>query len=351
MKKYILFFLLLFIFPISIYAHSRSTIVMDVDSGRVLYAKNSSEKQLIASITKIMTAIVVLENCDMEKEITVGEEVLSMYGTNIYIKPGEVIKVKDLLYGLMLRSGNDAAITLAVQTFGEEEFIKKMNDKAKELGMRNTLFQNPHGLDDDTKNSSTAYDMALLGRYAFQNQLYRKIISTKRYITKSSLKSYDWYNRMSLLNRYEYCVGGKNGYTPRAGKTLVSYAQKGNATLMIVTLDNDNIYEMHRQLYETYFSKYKKYTIINPRTFHLDSNIIQGHYNIKDSFEYLLSENEIGKVSTLIEFYPVTKEKKAGLVHIKLYDKEIGTLDIYQDDTIKKEDISIFQKIRNLFIR
>lgn len=350
MKKILLFTLIVFLFPFSTYAYSRSTIVMDVDSGRVLYSKNSSEKRLIASITKIMTAVIVLENCELEKEIIVGDEVRSIYGTNIYIKPGEVLTIKDLLYGLMLRSGNDAAITLAAQTFGIEEFVKKMNAKAQELGMQNTLFTNPHGLDDDTKNYSSAYDMALLGRYAFQNSLYRQIVSTKKYVTKSSLKSYIWYNRMSLLNRYEYCVGGKNGYTPKAGKTLVSYAQKNNTTLMIVTLDNDNLYETHRQLYETYFSKYQKYVILNPKSFQLDSTIIKGNYYIKESFEYVLSMDELEDVSTLVEFYPVTKEKKAGIIHVHLNDKEIGKIDIYQKDKKEKKDISIFQKIRNLFV-
>ena len=199
--KKIIFFTILFLFPIYVFADSgNSTIIMDVDSGRILYEKNANQKQLIASTTKIMTCIIVLENSNIENEIVVGDEVLSMYGTNIYIEPGEKIKIKDLLYGLMLRSGNDAAITLAHNTLGEEKFIKKMNDKAKELNMNSTVFNNPHGLDDKTENFSTAYDMALLSKYAYGNSVYRKIISTKKYITKSSIKSYTWYNRMSLVN-------------------------------------------------------------------------------------------------------------------------------------------------------
>ena len=233
-----------------------SSIIMDVDSGRILYQKNIHEKKLIASTTKIMTFLITYENSNIEKEITVGEEVLSMYGTNIYIEVGEKMKIKDLLYGLMLRSGNDAAITLAVNTLGEEEFIRKMNEKAKEIGMINTVFENPHGLDEDTKNISTAYDMALLSQYAFQNKLYQEIISTKKYSTKSSIKSYTWYNRMSLLNNYKYCIGGKNGYTPKAGKTLVSYAKKENMILTIVTLKDNDIYNNHKNLYENYFNKY-----------------------------------------------------------------------------------------------
>ena len=150
---------------------------MDIDSKRVLYANNIHEKKLIASTTKIMTAIVAIENNkDLNKIITIGEEILTMYGTNIYIEPKEQITIKDLLYGLILRSGNDAAIALATSTSKtEESFVKLMNEKAQELGMKNTIFQNSHGLDDNTKNYSTAYDMALLSSYAYQNKIYREI--------------------------------------------------------------------------------------------------------------------------------------------------------------------------------
>ena len=254
--KRILLFVIMF-FPsvtLAISVSSNNAILIDQDTGRVLYSKNINQKRLIASTTKIMTCIVILENEDLNRKMVVGEEVLTMYGTNIYIEVGEELMVKDLLYGLMLRSGNDAAITLAVQSFGEEKFVEMMNEKAQELGMKNTTFQNPHGLDEKTKNTSTAYDMALLSRYAFQNPTYREIIFTKKYVTKSNKKSYVWYNRMSLLNQYEYCVGGKNGYTPRAGKSLVSYAKKGDMILTIVSLDDDSIYENHKELYEKYFS-------------------------------------------------------------------------------------------------
>ena len=275
MKKLII--LILILFPINIYADSgRSTVVMDIDSGRIVYSKNMYEKKLIASTTKIMTCILVLENMNLDKEIIVGEEVLSMYGTNIYLEVGEKIKVRDLLYGLMLRSGNDAALTLAINTFGtEESFVKKMNSKAQEIGMKDTIFNNPHGLDDKTYNYSTAYDMALLSKYAYQNKNYRKIISTKKYITKSSIKSYVWYNRVELLNKYKYSLGGKNGYTPKAGKTLVSVASKDDLTYTIVSLDDNDIYNNHRYLYEKYFAKYKKFLIIDKDKFLKNTNLIK----------------------------------------------------------------------------
>ena len=154
---------------------------MDLDSGRILYENNPNRKMLIASITKIMTAIVAIENGDLTKEITVGDEVLSMYGTNIYVEVGEKMKLRDLLYGLLLRSGNDASVVIAKAVGGsEEKFVELMNKKAKEIGMKNTIFRNSHGLDEETENYSTAYDMALLSRYAYKNKTYRNIVSTNK---------------------------------------------------------------------------------------------------------------------------------------------------------------------------
>ena len=312
MKKFLFIFLFLLLIPYSVLADTgRSTIVMDIPSGRILYQKNPHEKRLIASITKIMTCIVVLENANIDDSIVVGEEVLSMYGTNIYVEVGEELTIKDLLYGLMLRSGNDAAITLAVNTLGEEAFVQKMNEKAKEIGMKDTTFENPHGLDDTTKNYSTAYDMALLSRYAYQNPAYREIISTKKYLTKSSVKSYAWYNRMSLINQYKNCIGGKNGYTPKAGKTLVSYAKKDNTIFTIVSLDDDSIYGNHKELYEKYFSLYENYTIVDSEDFHIESTFTEGDLYLKESFQYLLSQEEKEQVTTLVELYPMMKDKKA----------------------------------------
>ena len=217
-----IFLFMLFLIPINVFASdtSKASIVMDVDSGRILYSHNINEKRLIASITKIMTATVALENGDVNKIITAGDEVLKMYGTNIYIELNERMSLKDLLYGLMLRSGNDAAVVIANGVSGsEEKFVKLMNDKASEIGMRNTTFNNCHGLDEKTENYSTAYDMALLSRYIYnKSSLYRKITSTYKYKLETDQKSYLWYNRNKLLKSYKYCISGKTGYTPRAGK-------------------------------------------------------------------------------------------------------------------------------------
>lgn len=349
MKKFIFAVTIIFLFPLTTFAYS--SVVMDVDSGRVLYEKNPNEKNLIASTTKVMTCIIVLENSDINNEITIGEEILDMVGTNIYISVGEKMKIEDLLYGLMLRSGNDAAQTLAVNTLGYDKFIAKMNEKAKDLKMNNTIFSNPHGLDDDTMNYSTAHDMALLSRYAYQNKTYRKIISTKKYTTKSSLKSYVWYNRMSLINQYKKCIGGKNGYTPKAGKSLVSYAKNEDLTLTIVSLDDSEIYENHKNMYNIYFSKYKNYNIVDSGNISFPDSFNQGKLYIKDSFKYPLLENELDNISTLVKVDTPKKNNVTGEVIISLDNKEIGKVNIYLKEEKKLKDKSIFQKLKELFIR
>lgn len=300
-----------------------------------------------------MTCIITLENSSLEKVVTVGDEVLEMYGTNIYIEVSEKISIKDLLYGLMLRSGNDAAVVLAKNVFGsEEKFVMEMNKKAKELGMKNTKFSNPHGLDEDTKNYSTARDMAILSKYAYQNKIYREIVGTKKYSCKTNFKSYLWYNRMSLINNYKSCIGGKNGYTPSAGKTLVSLASEDDMVLSIVTLKDADLYNNHENMYKKYFNEYKLYTIIDKNNFIMDSNFIDSEVYIKKSFKYPLSEDELSSVSTVVKINNNYNEdeKIVGKIIIKFKEEEIGNIDIYRKIN-KKKDKNILQKFKNLFIR
>ena len=352
--KKIIIFLFLFFLPFSVLADSgHSTVVMELSSGRVLYSKNQDDSRLIASITKIMTCIVVLENSSLNEKVVVGDEVLEMYGTSLYLSVGEVISVRDLLYGLMLRSGNDAAVTLAVHTMGSEKaFVSKMNEKAKMIGMKNTSFSNPHGLDEETKNYSTAYDMALLSQYAYQNKVYRKIIQTKKYQAKSSMKSYVWYNRMSLLKQYENCIGGKNGYTPNAGKTLVSYAKKNSMVLTIVSLDDENHYQNHQNLFEYYFSKYQLYTIVDKNQFSVPYSFFSHDVYLKQSFQYPLKEGEVQNIQTLLSYHPLQRNQSIGNVTIYLNRDIIGKVSLYQKEKKKtKKSLSLVQKVRDLLLR
>lgn len=343
MRK-LLFFIFIFLFPINVFA--KSYIVMDVDSGRVLESSDSHNKLLIASTTKIMTCIVTLENAQLDKEVTVGDEIDGIDGTNIYITKGEKIKIIDLLYGLMLRSGNDASMVLSYNVFEDyNTFISKMNEYAEKIGMKDTIFHNPHGLDDQSTNKSTAYDLALLGQYAYKNELFRKIISTKKYLTSTNIKSYAWYNRVSILNNYKYSTGGKNGYTPKAGKALVSFAEKDGLKLVCVSLDDSDIYETHKKLFNKVFDNYKKYIIVDKNKFYIDSSLINEDVYLKKSFSYPLKEDELDKVSTFI------KVDNDSRIIIKLGDKEIGNIKLYKKKVNKKKEFNLFQWFSNLFTR
>lgn len=295
-----------------------------------------------------MTAILAIENGDLDKKVIVGEEVLSMYGTNIYVEVGEKMTMRDLIYGLLLRSGNDAAVVIAKEIGGTEaKFVQMMNSKAREIGMKNTVFKNPHGLDEVTENYSTAYDMALLSKYAFSNKIYRKIVATKKYEVSTGKKTYLWYNRNRLLDNYKYCTGGKNGYTPSAGKTLVSTASKGNLNLTIVSLNDGDSYSNHQNLYENMFSKYHRYKIVDKDSFVVSKEFSHKNVYLKKSFYYPLTDREINDIRTVVHFFDSSSSDKVGVVDIYLNNQKIGNLSIYEQEK-KKEQFSFFRWIKNL---
>ncbi len=345
MKK-VLVILLLFLIPLNVFCKedtfdtAKSSIVMDLDSGRVLYENNADEERLIASITKIMTCIIAIEQGDLDSDVEAGEEILKMYGTSIYLELNEKMKLIDLLYGLMLRSGNDASVVIAKEVAGtEEKFVEMMNEKAKEIGMTNTTFSNPHGLDEETKNYSTARDMAKLSRYAYKNKTYRKIIGTEEYRVKTDNKSYLWYNRMKLLGDYKYCTGGKNGYTPSAGKTLVTTHKKGNLKITVVTLYDNDEYNNHERLAEYAFDNYSNYDIVDKNDF--DLVIDDNKYYVNKSFSYPLTEEEKNNVKVLASIDDSIKSGKVGKVgniNISLNNKTLKKIPLYIKEEKKKEN-------------
>ena len=239
-------------------------------------------------------------------------------------------------------------ISLAIQTAGTcENFVKLMNEKAKSIGMKNSFFNNPHGLDDNTENYSTAYDMALLSKYAYQNPIYRKIVSTKKYTTKTNKKTYIWYNRNKLLNNYQYCTGGKNGYTPKASKTLVTTASKEGLNLTIVSLHDYDTYSTHKKLYEELLNEYRNYLIIDKNKFNHQNN---NNLYLKESFYYPLKEEEKDTIKTLVNIEQKSKNNITGKINIYLKDNKIGQLNIYQRKKTPKKK-TLYQKIKKLFTR
>ena len=226
-----------------------AAILMDADSGEVLYEKDAARKMRIASTTKIMTALVVLEYARLTDTIMVTNDHM-VEGSSMYLKPGEVVTVEELLYGLLLCSGNDAALALADCCGGLEAFVAAMNDKAAALGMTGTSFANPNGLDDEN-HYSTARDMAVLAAYAAQEPTFRRICSTRT----ATVGGRTMTNHNKLLSQVEGCIGMKTGYTKAAGRTLVSCAERQGRRLVAVTLCDGNDWADHKALYEMGFAE------------------------------------------------------------------------------------------------
>ena len=250
------------IFPCQAMAVSTSataTVLMDVDSGRVLYARNEDAKMLIASTTKIMTALVALENGDLHQSVEVSAEAAGTEGSSMYLRAGETLTLETLLYGLMLCSGNDAAIAVAQGVCGStEKFVKLMNRKAKELGMTRTSFANPNGLDDPA-HYSTARDMAVLACAAMNNETFSRIVSTRSVTVGGRTLT----NHNKLLSGVEGCIGLKTGYTKAAGRTLVSCVRRNGQRLVAVTLQDGNDWADHAALFDYGFETYPAKTVIS----------------------------------------------------------------------------------------
>ncbi len=356
MKKVILL-VVMFLIPIKIMAISASSaIVMDLDTGRVLYGYNISDERLIASTTKIMTALIAIEKGNLEEVVKVSDIIYKAYGSGIYIEVGEEIKLKDLIYGLLLRSGNDAALAIAEAVAGsKEEFVYLMNGYASNLGMKNTKFYNPHGLEENNGvgNTSTAYDMAILTKYAMENSTFREIFKTKNYTVKTNYKTYVWHNKNKLLNE-EYITGGKTGFTEKARRTLVTTGSKDNINLVVVTLNDPNDWNDHKELYNNIFKNYQSYQILNKEDFKIKD---EEYYKndtlyINNDYYLTLTKKELKSVSIN---YNLTKVKDygndtlVGYAEVKINDKIYHKEPIYVKKEVKKEKISWWQKFKRWF--
>ena len=229
-----------------------SAILVDADSGRVLYEQNADAKMLIASTTKILTALVAIREGDLSQVVTVKREATLTEGSSMYLKEGEQLTLETLLYGLLLCSGNDAAVAIADAVGGSQAgFVKLMNETARELGMEHSSFANPNGLDDED-HYSTARDMAKLACAAVNNETLMRIASTRTVTIGGRTMT----NHNKLLSYMDGCIGLKTGYTKAAGRTLVSCAERNGQRLVAVTLQDGNDWADHQALYEYGFATY-----------------------------------------------------------------------------------------------
>lgn len=318
---------------------ANKAILLEVETGRVIYEKRADEKSLIASTTKIMTALIVCEQCNVLDRVQIPKEAVGIEGSSIYLQEGEVLTVQELLYGMMLHSGNDAATALAIYCGGTVEgFAQKMNDKARLLKLGNTHFVNPHGL-DAPDHYSTARDLANLTRYAMENPIFAKTVSAKTV----TVGSRTFTNHNKLLWRVEGADGVKTGYTKAAGRILVSAAQRQGRRLIAVTIEDGNDWADHAALYEQGFSGYSVRQLV-------DKGQCLGYLQVfggqgpevkviaTEDFSYALRPDETPTIRLSqkgMTFAPVVQGGDAGFAWICLGDKAVGKVAVEYADTVE----------------
>lgn len=330
------------ILPGKAYAVSaRSACLMDAVTGQILYQKDADRRSLIASTTKIMTALVVCEQCNVLDRMRIPKEAVGIEGSSMYLKEGEVLTIQELLYGLMLSSGNDAAVALAIYCGGTVEgFVDLMNDKAYTLGLANTRFENPNGL-DSPGHFSSAKDLAVLAAYAMENPVFAKTVSTKtvrvgeRYLT----------NHNKLLWRVPGADGVKTGYTRSAGRTLVSSAVRDDRRVVAVTLDDGNDWQDHRMLLEQGLSRFRLKDLIAEGDLLGTREVLGGEnrqveLRAAEGFRYHLAQGEKPYIllsGSEFSYAPVVSGGRAGFAYVMLGEKAVGRVPLVYGQTIEQE--------------
>ena len=331
---------------------AKSAILLDGQTGRVLYEKNPDEKSLIASTTKIMTALVVCEQANVLDRVRIPKEAVGIEGSSMYLQVGEVLTVQELLYGLMLRSGNDAAVALAIYCGGTVEgFAELMNDKAHRLGLENTHFVNPNGL-DSPGHYSTARDLAVLAAYAMENPIFAKTVSTKTI----SFGNRTLRNHNKLLWLLEGADGVKTGFTKAAGRILVSSCTRQGRRLIAVTINDGNDWHDHQYLMEDGFSNYIYSQIVHAGDVLGTLQVISGEAEAVEllageDFFYALTPQEQPKIvipEPGFLYAPVVQGEVAGYAHICLDGKSVGKVPLILGKTIElidEEKSSLWDKL------
>lgn len=339
---------------------AKSAVVMEKTSKRVLFEKNMHEKLPMASTTKIFTAIVAIENNqNLDEMIEIPPEAVGVPGSSVYLEKGEHLSIKDLLFGLMLPSGNDSAVALALVTSGSvEKFSELCNSFCKRVGALDTHLVNPHGLHDD-EHYTTAFDLALVSCYAMNNPIFREVVSTKKKVIPKEFDK-DGYERIlknknRLLEGFEGASGVKTGYTKKAGRCLVSSAERNGMEVICVVLNCNPMFEISEKLLDNAFKKYSLVKILDPY-YHVGSSRVKfGDEKIvnlfsKRGFVFPLTENEKTSVRVVTEvpdmlFAPVRKEQVVGSISVFCENRLIFSEKIYTME--KSESI----KIKDIFMR
>ncbi len=341
---------------------AKSAILMEATSGEIIFESNAHQQMPMASTTKIMTALVAIENCDIDEIVTISKEMTGAEGSSIYLKAGEKLTLGQLLYALMLQSANDSAEAIAVHISGSvDEFAKLMNKKAKELGLKNTHFTNPHGLDDEL-HYTTAYELAKITAYAIENDYFAKLVSTYKYtIPETELyPARVLVNHNKLLKQYDGCVGVKTGFTKKCGRCLVSAAEKDGVRLVAVTLSAPDDWNDHKKMLDYGFSQYKSVTLadVGSLTFELPvgcgikdkiwvSNTEKLSLTLKN--DNSLIKCKIEAIGGKLRFAPIEKGEHLADAVFYCNNKEIARIPLFSMEKIssvgnKKGIFDFFEK-------
>lgn len=318
---------------------AQKAIVADAATGTVLFERNADAQSLIASTTKIMTALLICEQCNVLDRMKIPAQSVGIEGSSMYLQEGEILTLQELLYGLMLSSGNDAAVALAIYCGGTVEgFTERMNDKARELGLKHTHFANPNGL-DAADNYSCASDLAVLAAYAMENPIFAKTVSTK------TVKAGNRYlrNHNKLLWMVEGADGVKTGYTKAAGRILVSSAQRQDRRLVAVTIQAPNDWEDHKYLLNKGFSEYENKTIVQSGTEVMKAPVFGGEKQeislvAAKSFTCALRPQEKpGFLRAGLDYVyaPAAAGADAGWVYVILNGKAMGKIPVVYGETVE----------------
>lgn len=338
LKRFAFFLSLIFIFPFTAYGadnSAQSAIVIDSDTGIILYEKNAYEERSIASTTKIMTALLAVESGKLNESVKITDEMLRTEGSSLGLRAGDSLSLSDLVTGMMLTSGNDSANSVAYfLSGGLEEFAALMNKRASEIGMNSTYFVTPSGLDEGGHHS-TAYDMALLTAEAVKNETFCSIVSKKSADIMIGKNKVTVYNHNKLLARDKNFFGVKTGYTKKAGRCLVS-AKKYNGNILIcVTLNAPDDWNDHINLMKSCEQKYNEYEIADT----IDINVVGGNENtVKASYGkkyYILSDLRLEIYHSPFLYAPVMQGDTIGYVCVYLNEKMIERLPIEADEDVK----------------
>lgn len=341
------------LFPMQVAAISaEKAVVMDAATGRVLYDRRAEEESLIASTTKIMTALVVCRQCNVLDRVRIPAEAVGIEGSSLYLREGEVMTVQDLLYGLMLHSGNDAAMALAIYCGGTVEgFVERMNDLARELGLENTHFANPHGL-DAPDHHSTAKDLATLAACAMDDPVFRQTVSTKTVTAgERSLR-----NHNKLLWQVEGADGVKTGYTRAAGRILVSSATRDGRRLIAVTINAPDDWKDHAALLEDGFSRYSLTQIVQVGETVGTVSVLGGEGQwvqlvAGTEFSYPTADGETVTLEPFgpgFVYAPVVEGAEAGYAWVRIDGKAVGKIPLRYGKTVERipeEEVSFWGKL------